>query len=102
MDILIDPLFAVLQLALKLYIWVVIAAIILSWLHAFNVVNSYNRFVSMVGNFVFRLTEPILGHIRRVVPAVGGIDLSAIVLLLGIFFLQNILAQLQSRLLSGF
>ncbi|WP_343560945.1 YggT family protein [Kiloniella sp. b19] len=102
MDVLIGPLFAVLQVALKLYSWVVIIAIILSWLYAFNVVNSYNKFVSMIGNFVFGLTEPVLGRIRRVVPAVGGIDLSAIVLLLGIFFLQNILAQLQFKLLGGF
>ena len=98
MDILFGPLLAVLQVALQFYSWIVIAAIVLSWLRVFQVVNSSNQFVRLIGNFVFGLSEPVLQFIRRFVPAPGGVDLSAVVLLLAIFFLQNVLAQLQFRL----
>lgn len=99
MDILLAPLFAVLQIALQLYSWVVVVAIILSWLQAFHVVNNSNQFVALVGCFVFGLTEPVLQYIRRGVPSVGGIDLSPVVLFLAIFFIQRVLTQLQIRLL---
>lgn len=99
MDILLAPLFAVLQIALQLYSWVVVVAIILSWLQAFHVVNNSNQFVALVGRFVFGLTEPVLQYIRRGVPSVGGIDPSPVVLFLAIFFIQRVLTQLQIRLL---
>ncbi|MAA98553.1 MAG: hypothetical protein CMN87_15400 [Stappia sp.] len=77
---------------LNLYTWVIIASAIFSWLYAFNVVNPRNQFVSMIGQVLYNLTEPLLRPIRRVIPAMGGLDLSPIVLLLGIFLLQRLIA----------
>jgi len=80
-----------LVLALDIYWWLLIAAAIFSWLYAFNVVNSRNQVVGMVGNFLFRVTEPALRPIRRLLPDLGGIDISPIILLLIIFFLRQFL-----------
>lgn len=77
--------------ALDIYWWLLIAAAIFSWLYAFNVVNSRNQFVNSIGNFLFRVTEPALRPIRRLLPDLGGIDISPIILLLIIFFLQQFL-----------
>jgi YggT family protein len=77
---------------LNLYTWVIIASAIFSWLYAFNVVNPRNQFVAMIGQTLYNLTEPLLRPIRRVVPSMGGLDLSPIVLLLGIFLLQRLIA----------
>lgn len=76
---------------LSLYTYVLIAQVILSWLVAFNVVNTHNRIVGTIGEVLYRLTEPVLGQIRRFVPSVGGLDLSPLILLLGIYFLRNLL-----------
>lgn len=76
---------------IQIYIWVIIAAAILSWLIAFNVVNVSNRFVYTVVDVLNRLTEPALRPIRRVLPDLGGIDLSPVVLLLLLFFIQNLI-----------
>ncbi|MCF3935958.1 YggT family protein [Acuticoccus sp. M5D2P5] len=73
---------------LNLYQWVVIASAVFSWLYAFNVVNPRNQFVAMIGSTLYKLTEPLLRPIRNVLPDLGGLDLSPIVLLLGIYFLQ--------------
>ncbi|MDD9910116.1 MAG: YggT family protein [Ahrensia sp.] len=73
---------------LSLYWWIVIISVILSWLYAFNVVNAGNQFVRMIGDFVYQATEPVLSPIRRFMPNLGTIDISPIVLLLGITFLQ--------------
>ena len=77
--------------ALDIYWWFVIGAVIFSWLFAFNVVNARNQFVGMVGDFLFRVTEPALRPIRRILPDLGGIDISPIILLLIIFFLRQFL-----------
>ncbi|MGB3387205.1 MAG: YggT family protein, partial [Pseudaminobacter sp.] len=69
-------------LALDLYWWIIIASAIFSWLYAFNVVNSRNQFVDTIGNFLFRATEPVLAPIRRIMPNLGGIDISPIIVLL--------------------
>lgn len=71
---------------LFLFVWVII-----SWLVAFNVINTYNRFVAMVMDFLYRLTEPGLRPIRRFMPNLGGIDLSPLVLLLAVQFLRVLL-----------
>src|SRR5262245_60318779 len=76
-------------LALDIYWWLLIAAAIFSWLYAFNVVNSRNQVVGMIGNFLFRVTEPALRPIRRFLPDLGGIDISPIILLLIIFFIRQ-------------
>jgi YggT family protein len=81
----------VILLVLDLYIWLLIASAILSWLVAFNVVNSRNQFVAMVGDFLYRITEPVLRPIRGILPNLGGIDLSPVVLILIIILLKDII-----------
>ncbi|MEM1366326.1 MAG: YggT family protein [Pseudomonadota bacterium] len=81
-------LFVVLDAILGFYWWIIIASAVFSWLYAFNVVNSSNQFVGMIGNFLYQLTEPALRPIRRVMPNLGTIDLSPIVLLFGIMFVR--------------
>jgi YggT family protein len=80
-----------LVLALDIYWWILIASAIFSWLFAFNVVNSRNQFVGMIGDALFRITEPVLRPIRRFLPDLGGIDISPIIVLLIIFFLRQFL-----------
>jgi YggT family protein len=75
---------------ITLYTWVVIASVILSWLMAFNVVNAYNPFVRTLWNALNAVTEPLLRPIRRMMPDLGGIDLSPIILLLGCYFVQSV------------
>ena len=81
----------VILLALELYKWIVIASVIFSWLFAFNVINSGNQFVGMVGQFLHQATEPALRRIRRFMPNLGTIDISPIILLLIVFFLQQVI-----------
>ncbi len=76
-------------LALDIYWWIIIASAVFSWLYAFNVVNSRNQFVGMIGNFLFKATEPALRPIRRFLPDLGGIDISPIILLLAVFFVRQ-------------
>lgn len=83
----------VVDLALNLYVWILIASAIISWLVAFNVINVRNDFVRMVWDFLYRVTEPALRPIRNILPNLGGIDISPIILLLGIFFLQSVIAR---------
>ena len=79
----------VISLVLQLYIWLLIAAAVLSWLIAFNVVNTRNTFVASVMDFLYRVTEPVLRPIRRFLPNLGGIDVSPIIVILIIFLLQG-------------
>jgi YggT family protein len=81
----------VVLIALDLYVWVVIASAILSWLVAFNVVNSRNQVVNTIGQALYNLTEPALRPIRRFMPNLGGLDISAIVLILMIFLAQSVI-----------
>jgi YggT family protein len=76
---------------ITLYIWCLIVSAILSWLVAFNVVNTQNRIVYTVGDFLYRVTEPALAPIRRFLPSFGGIDLSPIVLILLLLFIRNLI-----------
>lgn len=84
---------------IDLYFYVIIAMVILSWLFAFNVVNMNNQFVRQVHYVIMRLTEPVLAPIRRVLPDLGGIDLSPMVLLLGLFFIKNLIIEYAGKLL---
>jgi len=79
-------------IALNLYVWLLIAAAILSWLIAFNVVNTRNQFISAVAEFLYRITEPALAPIRRLLPGLGGIDISPIILILIIWFIERVIA----------
>jgi YggT family protein len=81
----------VLLVVLNLYIYVIIAAAILSWLVAFNVVNRHNDVVRSIWNFVTALTEPLLRPIREMIPNLGGIDISPLILLLLIYFLEQVI-----------
>ena len=73
---------------LKLYSYVVIANVVISWLVAFNVLNTGNRFVYLILDFTYKLTEPLLTRIRRFLPNLGAFDISPIVLLLLIWFIE--------------
>ena len=73
---------------LKLYSYIVIANVIISWLVAFNVLNTSNRFVYSILDFTYRLTEPFLSKIRRFLPTLGAFDISPIILLLLIWFIE--------------
>jgi YggT family protein len=79
---------------LGLYVWAIIISAILSWLVAFGIVNTRNRFVQSVGDFLYRITEPVLARVRRFMPILGGIDLSPIVVIFAIFFLQSFIRHL--------
>lgn len=81
----------VVLIALDFYTWIIIAAAIFSWLYAFNVVNPRNQVVGMIGNMLYQMTEPLLRPIRRVMPSLGGLDLSPLALLLGIVLVQRLI-----------
>jgi YggT family protein len=83
----------VLATLFRIYFYVVFAAVIFSWLIAFNIVNPYNQTVRMIGTALNRLTEPLLRPIRRSLPDLGGLDISPIVLLLLMFFLEYFLRE---------
>jgi YggT family protein len=84
------PLIGFIVLVIDLYIWVVIASAILSWLIAFNVVNTSNRFVYTVADMLYRITEPALRPIRSIIPNLGGIDISPVILILFLLFIRDV------------
>lgn len=98
MDVIFVPVLQIVLVVIDLYIWVVIIQAILSWLVAFNVINGYNRFVATVGEVLYRLTEPVLAPIRRRLPSMGGVDLSPLVLILGLIFVQLVLSRILMRI----
>ena len=81
----------VVLLVLDMYYYIVIASVIFSWLYAFNVVNSGNQIVGAIGGFLYSATEPVLRRIRQFMPNLGTIDITPIVLLLGIFLAKRII-----------
>jgi YggT family protein len=83
---------SVLIAILDLYWWVVIIAVIFSWLVGFGVINTYNQIARTVLRALHALTEPVFGPIRRIIPPFGGLDLSPLIVLLIILFLRNWLA----------
>jgi YggT family protein len=85
------PIIETLLFVLNIYWWIVILAVIFSWLYAFNVVNSRNQFVGMIGNALFQMTEPVFRQIRRFLPNLGTVDIAPLVVLVLIFFLQRVL-----------
>ena len=78
-------------IVLDLYVWLLIASAILSWLVAFNVVNTRNGFVAAVAEFLYRITEPVLAPIRRVLPSMGGLDISPIIVILIIMLIERVI-----------
>ncbi|HXZ21580.1 MAG TPA: YggT family protein [Pseudolabrys sp.] len=81
----------IILLVLQIYIWLLIAAAILSWLIAFSVVNTRNPVVTAIGEFLYRITDPLLRPIRSMLPHLGGIDISPVILILIILFIENVI-----------
>ncbi|WP_027287362.1 YggT family protein [Rhodovibrio salinarum] len=99
--VILGPLIEIIIVAIDLYIWAIIISAILSWLIAFDVINTTNRFVYTVLDFLGRVTEPALRPIRNIMPNLGGIDISPIILILGLFFVQRVLANLRYEMMAG-
>ena len=87
-------LFYLLVQVLDIYWWIVIINVIISWLIAFNVLNTQNRFVFSILNATHQLTDPILNKIRRYIPNLGSIDISRFVLILLLIFIRNLFFEL--------
>jgi YggT family protein len=92
------PVIRILIAILDIYWWLVVVQVIMSWLIAFNVINTWNRPVRMVLDFLDRVTDPVLRPIRRFVPMMGGLDISPLILLLIIWFIEMELSQLAFHL----
>ena len=86
--------FILLDSLTTIYLWVIIINALLSWLVAFNILNTQNRFVFSVLDTTYKLTDPILNKIRRFVPTFGSIDISPIILILGLMFLRNLVFEI--------
>jgi len=84
---------------IDIYIWLLIAAAVLSWLIAFNVVNTRNPIVANVGEFLYRITEPALRPIRNMLPNLGGIDVSPVILIILLLFLKQLVVWIYVQLI---
>lgn len=93
MDVITGPVLRIAVTVIDLYMWIIIIGVILSWLIHFNVINTSNRFVYLVVDFLYRISEPVLGRIRRFLPNLGGIDIAPLVLILALILLRDILIQ---------
>jgi YggT family protein len=91
------PLLSLISTVIQIYIWLLIASAVLSWLVAFNVVNTRNQIVTMVADVLYRLTEPVLAPIRRILPNFGGLDISPVVVILLLIFIDRELWDLYFR-----
>ncbi|MGL4426896.1 MAG: YggT family protein [Alphaproteobacteria bacterium] len=99
MDIILIPILSVARILIGLYTWVVVMTVILNWLIIFKIINVHNQFMRSFLEFLFRLTDPLLSRIRQLVPFVGGMDLSPMLLLLGLYFLQEMLTRILLRMM---
>ena len=86
--------FILLDSVITIYLWIIIINAILSWLVAFNILNTQNRFVFSVLDVTYKLTDPALNKIRRFIPTFGSIDISPVVLILILMFLRNIIFEI--------
>ena len=76
---------------IELFIWLLIIQAILSWLIAFGIINTQSNFVTMIGNFLYKVTEPLLRPIRKLLPEFGGVDISPVILIILLIFFRNLL-----------
>lgn len=83
----VNPILWLVHTVIDIYFWIILAMVVMSWLIAFGIINRSNPYVRQIGHALDRLTEPLLRPIRRVLPDLGGIDISPIVLLIGLQFL---------------
>jgi YggT family protein len=86
-----NPIIYLVELIIEILTWLVIAGAIVSWLVAFGVVNMRNQFIRLIVDMLYRLTEPMLRPIRRILPNLGGVDISPVVLLVGLAVLREAL-----------
>jgi YggT family protein len=86
-----NPFLWLIDTIIDIYIWILIASAVLSWLIAFNVVNTRNPIVNNVGEFLYRVTEPALRPIRNMLPNLGGIDVSPVILIILLLFLKQLI-----------
>ena len=86
--------FILLDSIITIYLWIIIVNAILSWLVAFNVLNTQNRFVFSVLDATYKLTDPVLNKIRRFIPTFGSIDISPLILILALMFLRNLVFEI--------
>ena len=86
--------FILLDSLITIYLWVIIINALLSWLVAFNILNTQNRFVFSILDATYKLTDPALNKIRRFLPTFGSIDISPIILILGLMFLRNLVFEI--------
>ena len=98
MDVITGPVLRIVITVVDLYMWIVIIGVVLSWLVHFSVINTSNRFVYLVVDFIYRVTEPALGRIRRFLPNMGGIDIAPLLLILALILLRDILIQVAYKL----
>ena len=92
----VPPMYAIFNLldtVISIYIWLLIASVVLSWLIAFNVINTNNRFVLSVVDVLYRLTEPVLRPIRNILPNLGGIDISPVIVILLLLFARDLILE---------
>ena len=86
--------FILMDSVITIYLWIIIVNAVLSWLVAFNILNTQNRFVFSVLDATYKLTDPALNKIRRFIPTFGSIDISPVVLILILMFLRNIIFEI--------
>ena len=88
------PVLRVVDLILEIYMWIIIATAVMSWLISFRIINTYSRPVSLISEFLYRATEPVLRPLRRFLPNFGGLDISPVVVLIAIWLIRMELANL--------
>tara|TARA_Y100000588_G_scaffold18201_1_gene18812 strand:+ start:78 stop:368 length:291 start_codon:yes stop_codon:yes gene_type:complete len=86
--------FVLLDSIITIYLWIIIINAVLSWLVAFNILNTQNRFVFSVLDATYKMTDPALNRIRRFIPTFGSIDISPVILILLLMFLRNIIFEI--------
>ena len=86
--------FVLLDSIITIYLWIIITNAILSWLVAFNILNTQNRFVFSILDTTYKMTDPALNKIRRFIPTFGSIDISPIILILFLMFLRNVIFEI--------
>jgi YggT family protein len=96
-----NPFLWLIHTVIWLYIYILIAAAILSWLVAFNVVNMRNDIVRSISYFLYQVTEPVLRPIRSLLPNLGGIDISPVVLIIGLMFLEQFINWIYLKVFIG-
>lgn len=80
---------SLIDFVITIFIWILIANAVMSWLVAFNVIDPNNSIVRQIGYFLWRITEPVLAPVRKILPSLGGIDLSPIVVIIALYFIRN-------------